>query len=124
MKSIKKTVETLIVVTALFACAMGMTVFAASSVQVTGGKAAGGKYCATLKNTSSGERYCTLSIYQSNQLSGSRAYVTSGGKCLKKNGLYTIGSQIKQNYAFAYGYVYNSASPSSGVGASKVIRIK
>lgn len=118
----KRKLGVLSIFAALFICSLGMTAFA-SSGKLTYGTSAGKKY-AQLTNTSSGDRYCSLSIYKSNQLSGNRTLVRSTGGVLKKNGYLTLAEYINTTYAFANGYVYNSAAPTSGVAVSYHKRIK
>lgn len=113
-----------IVCSLMIVATMGITVLAAGSGVLTVNLS--GDYAkATLTNTSGGDRYCAVSIYEYNGANDEGAtHVNSATGVVAHNNSISAFGTVTKEHAIAYGYVYNSTYPSSGVAASYKERIK
>lgn len=107
-----------IVCSLMIVATMGITVLAAGSGYLSVGLSGNTAY-ATLTNTSGSARYCAVSIYEYNGANVNEAtLVASNTGVVADNASISTSGTVTKEHAIAYGYVYNSSSPSSGVAAS------
>ncbi len=107
-----------IVCSLMIVATMGITVLAAGSGFLTVNLSGNYGY-ATLTNTSGGDRHCAVSIYEYNGANINAAtFVASNTGVVADKGSISAFGTVTKEHAIAYGYVYNSPSPSSGVAAS------
>lgn len=120
----KKKMMYLGVFAVLFASALGMTAFAATSGKLSCMEFdAGG--IAALQNTSGSERYCSVYMYKSAYNDGSNlVQVAAGRGSVKNNAWIQANKKVSAPYLYANGMVYKGKKASSGVGATYHKRIK
>ena len=101
---------------------MGITVLAAGSGTVSGNLSGSYAYAA-LKNTSDGDRYCSIAVQESSDYQNWTTVNASGGVLSSGNSI-GVGANVSQLYVRGLGIVYHSAAPSSGVAATYTTRIR
>ncbi len=117
-----KVIKALVLV-GLLAISIGTSVYAGKLLNVYS-SGSGNYYQASTINTTSDNRYATISIYKYDGKWSSKTFVNSAGKVLYgySDSVSTAGTVTEHGRAF--GNIYNSLPPSSGVAESVEIIVK